>query len=246
MNKASGGDGIPAAAAAAAKSLQSCLTLCDPIEGSPPSSPIPGILQASTLEWGAFSNSWNSFSIPSPMQESEKWKWSRSGVQLLATPWTAAHQAPLSIGFSKQEFWSGVPLPSLGIPANLFQIRNDASAKVPHSIFQQIWKTQQWPQGWKRSVFIPIPKKGKPKEFSNYHTIACISHTSKVMLKILQGRFQKHMNQGFPNVQARFRKCRGTRDQVANIHWIIKKSRGVHWLCYSLWLCRSQQTMETS
>ena len=95
--------------------------------------------------------------------------------------------------------------------------------KVLHSICQQIWKTQQWPQDWKRSVFIPIPKKGNAKECSNYHTIALISHASKVMLKILQARLQQYMNHELPDVQAGFRKGRGTRDQMANIQWIIEK-----------------------
>ena len=94
-----------------------------------------------------------------------------------------------------------------------------------HSICQQIWKTQQWPQDWKRTVFIPIPKKGKAKNCSNYHTIALISHTSKVMLKILQARIQQYMNHELPDVQADFRKVRGTRDQIANICWIIEKAR---------------------
>ena len=92
-------------------------------------------------------------------------------------------------------------------------------------IYQQIWKTQQWPPDWKRSVFIPIPKKGNAKECSNYHTIALISHPSKIMLKILQARLQQYMNHELPDVQAGFRKSRGTRDQIANIHWIIKKAR---------------------
>ena len=90
-----------------------------------------------------------------------------------------------------------------------------------HSIYQQIWKTQQWPQDWKRSVFIPIPKKGNTKEFSNYHTVALISLTSKVMLKILQVRPQQYVNWELPDVQAGFRKGRGTRDQIANIQWIF-------------------------
>ena len=90
---------------------------------------------------------------------------------------------------------------------------------------QQIWKTQQWPQDWKRSVFIPIPKKGSAKECSNYHTIARISQASKAMLKILQARLQQYMNHELPDVQAGFRKVRGTRDQIANIHWIIEKAR---------------------
>ena len=97
--------------------------------------------------------------------------------------------------------------------------------KVLHSICQQIWKTQQWPQDWKSSVFIRIPKKGNAKECSNYHTIALISHASKVMLKILQARLQQCMNHELPAVQAGFRKGRGTRDQIANIRWIIKKAR---------------------
>ena len=104
-----------------------------------------------------------------------------------------------------------------GIPVELFQILEDAAVKALHSIFQQIWKTQQWPQGWKRSVFIPIPKKGNAKECSNYCTIALISHASKVIFKILQARLQKYMKSELPDVQAGFRKGRGTRDQIANI-----------------------------
>ena len=106
---------------------------------------------------------------------------------------------------------------------------------------QQIWKTQQWPQDWKRSVFIPIPKKGNAKECSDYHTTALISHASKVMLKILQARLQQYMNQEFPYVKAGFRKGRGTRDQIANTHWVIEKARVpekhvllLYWLCQSL------------
>ena len=96
-----------------------------------------------------------------------------------------------------------------GIPVELFQILKDDAVKVLHSIFQQIWKTQQWPQDCKRSVFIPIPKKGKAKECSNYLTIAPISHTSKVMLKILQARLQQYVNQELPDIQAGFRKGQG-------------------------------------
>ena len=99
-----------------------------------------------------------------------------------------------------------------GIPVELFQILEDNAVKVLHSICQQIWKTQQWPQDWKRSVCIPIPKKGNAKEWSNYHTIALISHASKVMLKILHARLQQSMNRELPDVQAGFRKGRGTRD----------------------------------
>ena len=101
-----------------------------------------------------------------------------------------------------------------GIPVELFQILEDDAVKVLHSICQQIWKTQQWPQDWKRSVFILIPKKGNAKECSNYCTIALISHASKVMLKILQARLQQYVNRELPDVQAGFRKGRGTRDQL--------------------------------
>ena len=97
--------------------------------------------------------------------------------------------------------------------------------KVLHSLCQQIWKTQQWPQDWKRSVFIPITKKGNTKECSNYHTIALISHASKVMFKILQARLQQYVNCELADVQAGFRKGRRTRDQIANIHWIMEKAR---------------------
>ena len=110
-----------------------------------------------------------------------------------------------------------------GMPAELFQILKDDDVKVLHSICQQIWKTQQCPQDWKRSVFIPISKTGNAKECSNYHTIAPISHASKVMLKILQARLQQYMNCEIPDVQAGFRKGRGTRDQIANIHWNIEE-----------------------
>ena len=109
-------------------------------------------------------------------------------------------------------------------PVELFQILKD-DVKVLGSICQQIWKTQQWPQDWKRSVFIPIPKKGSAKECSNYWTIAFISHSSKVMLKILQASLQQYMNCALPDVPAGFRKGRGTRNQIANICWIIEKAR---------------------
>ena len=112
-----------------------------------------------------------------------------------------------------------------GIPVELFQILKDDAVKVLHSICQQIWRTQLWPQNWKRSVFIPIPKKGNAKECSNYCTIVLISHASKVMLKILQARIQQYMNRELPDVQAGFRKGRGTRDQIANIRWIMEKAR---------------------
>ena len=108
-------------------------------------------------------------------------------------------------------------------PAELFLILKDDAVKVLYSIFQEIWKTQQWSQSWIRSVFIPIPKKGNAKECSNCHTIALISHASKVMLKILPTRLQQYVNCELPDVLAGFRKGRGTRDQIANIHWIIEK-----------------------
>ena len=112
-----------------------------------------------------------------------------------------------------------------GIPVELFQILKDDAVNAMHSIRQQIWKTQQWPQDWKRSVFIPIPKKGNAKGCSNYCTIALISHASKVMLKILQARLQQYVNRELRDVQAGFSKGRGTRDRIANIHWIMVKAR---------------------
>ena len=131
-----------------------------------------------------------------------------------------------------------------GIPAELFQILKDGALKVLHSMCQQIWKTQQWPQDWKRSVSIPIIKKGNDKECLNYPTIALITHANKIMLKILQGRLQQFVNWQVSDDQAGFTKCRGTRDQITNNHWIIEKARefqkNIYWLCQSLWLCRSQ------
>ena len=111
-----------------------------------------------------------------------------------------------------------------GIPAELFQVLKDDAVKVLHSICQQIWKTEQWPQDWKRSVFISIPKKGNAKECSNYHTVALISHPSNIMLKIFQARLQQDIN-GELLVQAGLRKGRGTRDQIGNIHWKKKKNK---------------------
>ena len=108
----------------------------------------------------------------------------------------------------------------------------DDAVKVLHSICQQIWKIQQWPQDWKRSVFIPIPKKGNAKECLNYYTTALTWHTSKVILKILQAKFQQYVRQKHPDVQAGFRKGRGTRDQIANICWIIEKAREFHKIIY--------------
>ena len=112
-----------------------------------------------------------------------------------------------------------------GIPVEIFQILKDDAVKVLHSLCQQIWKTQQWPQDWKRSVFIPIPRKGNTKECSNYYTVVLISQAIKVMLKILQARLQQHVNCELPDIQVGFRKGRGIRYQIANICWIIKKAR---------------------
>ena len=112
-----------------------------------------------------------------------------------------------------------------GIPVELFQILRDVAVKVLHSVCQLIWKTQQWPQDWKRSIFIPIPKKGNAKECSYYQTVILISHTSKVMFKIFQARLKQYVNHEIPDVQAGFSKDRRPRDQIANICWIIKKAR---------------------
>ena len=114
-----------------------------------------------------------------------------------------------------------------GIPAKLFQILKDDAVKVLHSICQQIWKTEQWPQDWKMSVSIPIPKKGNAKECSHYRTIVLILHASKVMLKILQARLPQYVNRELPDVQAGFRKGRGIRDQIANIWWIMERAKKV-------------------
>ena len=136
------------------------------------------------------------------------------------------------------------------IPVELFHILKDDAVKVLHSMCQQIWKTQQWPQDWKRSVFIPIPKKGNAKECLNYSTIALISHASKVMLKILQARLQQYVNRELPDVQDGFKKGRGTRDQIAKIHWFIGKVREFQENIYSPSLtmlrplCGSQHTVE--
>ena len=111
-----------------------------------------------------------------------------------------------------------------GIPVGLLQILEDDAVKVLHSICQQVWRKQQWPQDWKKSAFIPFPKKGNAKECSDYCAIALISHASKVMLKILQAKLQQYVNHELPDVQAGFRKDRGIRDQIANTCWIIKKA----------------------
>ena len=160
-------------------------------------------------------------------------------------------------GYIRWVMWRQVGLKSItmnkasggdGIPVELFQILKDDAVKVLHLICQHIWKTQPWPQDWKGSVFIPIPNKGNAKECSNYHTFALILHASKVIFKILQARLQQYMNCERSDFQAGFRKGRGTRDQIANICWFIKKAREfqekqlflLYWLCQSLWLYGSQ------
>ena len=136
-----------------------------------------------------------------------------------------------------------------GIPVELFQNLKDDAVKLLHSICHKIWKTQQWPQDWRKSVFIPMPKKGNAKECSNYRTITLISHASKVTLKILQAiLLQQYVNRELPDVQAGFRNGRRTRDQIVNNRWIMEKARGfqkkhlflLYWLCQSFWLCGSQ------
>ena len=112
-----------------------------------------------------------------------------------------------------------------GIPVELFQILKDDTVKVLYSLCHQIWKTRQWPQDWERLLSIPIPRKGNAKECSDYCTIALISHTNNIMLKILHVKLQQYMNQELPDVQDGFRKSRGSRDQIPNIHWIIEKVR---------------------
>ena len=183
-----------------------------------------------------------------------KWKWSNRRWQ----EWTSAshdgvitHLEPdileCEVKWALESITKNKASGGDGIPVELFQTLKDDAVKVLHSICQKIWKTRQWPQDWKRSVFIPVPKKGNVAECSNYRTIALISHANKVMLKILQARFQQYMNHELTDVQTGFRKGRGTRDQIANIHWIIEKPRVtekylflLYWLCQSLWLCGSQ------
>ena len=138
-----------------------------------------------------------------------------------------------------------------GIPVELFETLNDDAVKVLHSICQQIWKTQQWPQNWKRSVFIPSQRKAMLKNVPTTVQLHLISYASKVMLKILQVRLQKYVNWELPDVQAGFRKGRGTTHQIVNSHWIIEKAKEFQkniYFCFidDLWLCGSQQTVENS
>ena len=165
---------------------------------------------------------------------------SLSRVRLLATPWTTAYQAPLSMGFCRQEYWSGVPLPSPGsitmnkasggdeIPAEVFQILKDDAVKLLHAMWLQIWKTYQWPQDWKRAVFIPVSKKGNARRRSNYSTIVLNSHASKVMLKILQSRFQQYVNRELHNRDVQLVQKR-QRNQRSNCQHLLdhRKSKGI-------------------
>ena len=153
-----------------------------------------------------------------------------SCVRFFATPWLLCGISQARILECEVKWASGSitinkASGGLGIPAELFQILKDDAVKVLHSTSQQIWKTQQWPQDWNWSVFIPISKKGNAKQCSNYHTIALISHARKIMLKILQATLQQNMNQELPDIQVGFRKGRATRNQVANICWVMEKSR---------------------
>ena len=166
-------------------------------------SSIHGIFQARVLEWGAIAND--------PDNHDDVITHLEPDIRECKVKW--------ALGCITPNKASGGD----GIPVELFQILKDDAVKVLHLICQQIWKTQQWPQDWKRSVFIPIPKKGSAKECSNYGTIALISHVSKIMLKILQVRLQQYVNHELPDVQPGFRKDRGTRE-IANIPWIIEKA----------------------
>ena len=149
-------------------------------------------------------------------------------TKIIAMVWSLTHLEPdileCEVKWALGSITMNKASVSDGIPVELFQIWKDDAVKLLHSICQQIWKTQQWPQDWKRSVFIPIPKKGNANGFSNYCTFALISHASKLMLKVLQARLQQYLNHELPDVQAGFRKGRGTRDQIA-ISWIIEKAQ---------------------
>ena len=176
------------------------------------------------LNCGAGESSWESLGLQDckikPVNPKGNWSWKVMITRL--DPDILEWEAKRALGSITTSKANGGD----GIPAELFQILKDDAVKVLHSMYQLIWKTQQWPQDWKRLLFIPIPKKGNAKECSNYHTIALISHASKIMLKILQIRLQQYMNQETPDIQAGFRKSRGTRDQITNIHCIIEKARG--------------------
>ena len=207
---------------------QSFPTLCNPMDCSPPGSSTHGIFQARVLEWVTIAFSYQKQILKRGVKNAgELYKKDLNdpdncdGVIIHLEPDILEREVKWALGSITMNKASGGD----GIPAELFQILKDDAVKVLYSVCQQIWKTQQWPQDWKRSVFIPIPKKGNAKECSNYHTILLISHPSKGILKILQARLQQYMNHELPDVQSGFRKGRGTRDQIANILWIIKKAR---------------------
>ena len=175
---------------------QSCPTLRDPMDCSPPGSSVHGIFQARVLEWGAitFSEEYTEELYKKDLHDPDN----HDGMITHLEPDILECQVKWALGSITMNKTSGHD----GIPAELFQILKDDTVKVLHSIGQQIWKTQQWPQDWKRSVFIPIPKKGNAKECSDYHTIAHNSHASKLMLKILQTRLQQYVNHELQDVQA--------------------------------------------
>ena len=176
--------------------VQSCPTLSDPMDHSPPDSSIHGILQARVLEWDYYDGVVN-HPEPDILECKVKWVLRLSEVNKAR-------------GCDE-------------IPAELFRSLKKDAITVFHSIWKQIWKTQQWPQDWKRSILISIPKNGSTKKCANHWIIALTSYASKVILKILYARLQHYVNEELPDVQAWFRKRRGNRDQVANIHWIIEK-----------------------
>ena len=180
-----------------------------------PGSSTHGIFQARALEWGAiaFSEELYKKDLHDPDNHNGVISHLEPDILECEVKWALGSITTNKAGRGDE------------IPVELFQILEDDAVKVLHSICQQIWKTQQWPQDWKRSVFIPIPKKSNAKECSNYCTIALNSHASKEMLKILQVRLQQYMNRELPDVQARFRKGKETRDQIPKICWIIEKAR---------------------
>ena len=171
---------------------------------------------------GGYSNALQYSCLEDPMDRRAWW----GTVHRIAKNWTWLKQLILEckVKWALESITMNKANGDDRIQVELFQILKDDALKVLHSICQQIWKTQQRPQDWKRSVFVPVSKKGNVKEYSNYCRIALISHTSKVMLKILQARLQQYMNHEIPDTKARFRKGRGTRDQIVNIHWINKKA----------------------
>ena len=186
---------------------QLCPTLCNPINCSPLDSSIYGIFQARVLEWVATSFSRGTSQLRDQNHLLHLLHWQVDSLPIAPGVWS-------QVGLRKHH--PNKASGGDGIPGEPFQILEDDAVKVLHSICQQIWKALQWPQDWKKSVFIPIQKKGNAKECSNYHTIALISYASKVMLNIRQARLHQYVNWKLPDVQGDFRKGRGTRDQIAN------------------------------